>query len=184
MAFFLKTTVDSQVMVTLAACFGQSSPYICQLLSHGPDVVWFKSTTASDVTHTKLKSLASPLSSFPTRDLPGFHAERKLRDLNPAKAASVRHSVAQRLGHQVGRQLESVQGYLHCLQHFQADERVKEAVDSNKECSSLSHPDCAFAPISGWHGDNMLQTSTNMSWYKGWNVERKEGKASGTTLLK
>merc|ERR1712243_194205 len=26
-------------------------------------------------------------------------------------------------------------------------------------------------------------TSTNMSWYKGWNVERKEGKASGTTLL-
>merc|ERR1712098_574346 len=40
-----------------------------------------------------------------------------------------------------------------------------------------------FVPISGWHGDNMLQTSTNMSWYKGWNVERKEGKASGTTLL-
>merc|ERR1712240_876647 len=37
--------------------------------------------------------------------------------------------------------------------------------------------------VSGWHGDNMLQTSTNMSWSKGWNVERKEGKASGTTLL-
>merc|ERR1719193_2757403 len=136
MAFFLKTTVDSQVMVTLAACFWQSSSYICKLLSHGPDVVWFKSTTASDVTHTKLKSLASPLSSFPARDLPGFHAERKLRDLNPAKAASVRHSVAQRLGHQVGRQLESIQGYFHRLQHFQADERVKEAVDSNKEYSS------------------------------------------------
>merc|ERR1712215_626973 len=40
-----------------------------------------------------------------------------------------------------------------------------------------------FVPISGWHGDNMLKTSENMSWYKGWNVERKEGKASGTTLL-
>jgi elongation factor 1-alpha len=40
-----------------------------------------------------------------------------------------------------------------------------------------------FVPISGWHGDNMLKTSSNMSWYKGWNVERKEGKASGTTLL-
>merc|ERR1712133_231508 len=40
-----------------------------------------------------------------------------------------------------------------------------------------------FVPISGWHGDNMLQTSSNMSWYKGWNVERKEGKASGKTLL-
>jgi elongation factor 1-alpha len=41
----------------------------------------------------------------------------------------------------------------------------------------------AFVPISGWHGDNMLETSTNMAWFKGWAVERKEGKASGTTLL-
>jgi len=41
----------------------------------------------------------------------------------------------------------------------------------------------AFVPISGWHGDNMLEPSTNMSWYKGWSIERKEGKASGTTLL-
>merc|ERR1719391_1135918 len=40
-----------------------------------------------------------------------------------------------------------------------------------------------FVPISGWHGDNMLQTSQKMSWYKGWAIERKEGKASGTTLL-
>jgi len=40
-----------------------------------------------------------------------------------------------------------------------------------------------FVPISGWHGDNMLKTSDNMSWYKGWAIERKEGKASGTTLL-
>ena len=41
----------------------------------------------------------------------------------------------------------------------------------------------AFVPISGWHGDNMIEASTNMAWYKGWNVERKEGKASGMTLL-
>merc|ERR1712114_32083 len=40
-----------------------------------------------------------------------------------------------------------------------------------------------FVPISGWHGDNMLGTSKNMTWYKGWSIERKEGKASGTTLL-
>merc|ERR1712203_1318198 len=39
----------------------------------------------------------------------------------------------------------------------------------------------AFVPISGWHGDNMIEASTNMPWYKGWNVERKEGKASGLT---
>merc|ERR1711976_1029168 len=41
----------------------------------------------------------------------------------------------------------------------------------------------AFVPISGWHGDNMLETSDKMSWFKGWKIERKEGDASGTTLL-
>merc|ERR1712012_1205471 len=41
----------------------------------------------------------------------------------------------------------------------------------------------AFVPISGWHGDNMLEPSTNMSWYKGWEVTRKEGNAKGTTLF-
>merc|ERR1711962_504529 len=39
-----------------------------------------------------------------------------------------------------------------------------------------------FVPISGWHGDNMINASQKMSWYKGWNVERKEGKASGKPL--
>merc|ERR1719330_355725 len=41
----------------------------------------------------------------------------------------------------------------------------------------------AFVPISGWHGDNMIETSTNMSWYKGWEVTTKEGTRKGTTLL-
>ena len=41
----------------------------------------------------------------------------------------------------------------------------------------------AFVPISGWHGDNMLEDSTNMKWFKGWNIERKEGNASGKTLF-
>nr|BDH78618.1 elongation factor 1 alpha [Triakis scyllium] len=41
----------------------------------------------------------------------------------------------------------------------------------------------AFVPISGWNGDNMLETSANMSWFKGWEINRKEGKATGHTLL-
>ena len=41
----------------------------------------------------------------------------------------------------------------------------------------------AVVPISGWHGDNMIEPSDKMSWYKGWNVERKEGKADGKTLF-
>jgi len=46
----------------------------------------------------------------------------------------------------------------------------------------------AFVPISGWHGDNMIEKTPNMTWYKGWAIERKnaEGKmekATGHTLF-
>ncbi|XP_035682437.1 elongation factor 1-alpha-like [Branchiostoma floridae] len=40
----------------------------------------------------------------------------------------------------------------------------------------------AFVPISGWHGDNMIEESTNMPWFKGWTIERKSGRSSGHTL--
>ena len=40
-----------------------------------------------------------------------------------------------------------------------------------------------FVPISGWHGDNMLEPSDKVGWFKGWSVERKEGNASGKTLF-
>jgi len=46
------------------------------------------------------------------------------------------------------------------------------------------NPKCVpFVPISGWNGDNMLDPGENMNWFKGWAVERKEGNASGKTLL-
>jgi len=41
----------------------------------------------------------------------------------------------------------------------------------------------AFVPISGWHGDNMIEPSENMPWYKGWNKEMKEGKFAGKTMF-
>jgi len=46
----------------------------------------------------------------------------------------------------------------------------------------------AVVPISGWHGDNMIEPSDKMPWYKGWSIERKgtDGKAanaSGKTLF-
>ncbi|XP_042638054.1 elongation factor 1-alpha 1-like [Orycteropus afer afer] len=41
----------------------------------------------------------------------------------------------------------------------------------------------AFVPISGWNGDNMLEPSANMPWFKGWKVTGKDSSASGTTLL-
>jgi len=41
----------------------------------------------------------------------------------------------------------------------------------------------AMVPISGWHGDNMLEASDKMPWYKGFTVERKAGPKTGKTLL-
>jgi len=40
-----------------------------------------------------------------------------------------------------------------------------------------------FVPISGWNGDNMLEPSSNMPWFKGWTIERKASKVEGKTLL-
>ena len=40
-----------------------------------------------------------------------------------------------------------------------------------------------FVPISGFHGDNMIEPSEKMSWYGGWAIERKEGNAKGKTLF-
>lgn len=42
----------------------------------------------------------------------------------------------------------------------------------------------AFVPISGFHGDNMLEKSDKMPWFKGWSIDRKDGKYTGTTLHK
>merc|ERR1711957_486573 len=41
----------------------------------------------------------------------------------------------------------------------------------------------AFVPISGWHGDNMVEPSPNMGWYKGWQKEVKQGKFKGVTMF-
>merc|ERR1719244_2184106 len=62
-------------------------------------------------------------------------------------------------------------------------EEIKKEVSGFIKKIGFNPKAVAFVPISGWNGDNMLEESKNMSWYKGWAVERKEGKASGTTLL-
>jgi elongation factor 1-alpha len=41
----------------------------------------------------------------------------------------------------------------------------------------------AMVPISGWVGDNMIEPSANMPWFKQWAVERKEGNVTGVTLF-
>jgi elongation factor 1-alpha len=39
-------------------------------------------------------------------------------------------------------------------------------------------------PISGWHGDNLLEKSTNMDWWKGQNVKISKEKAMLVTTLR
>jgi len=60
---------------------------------------------------------------------------------------------------------------------------IKKEVESYVKKVGYNPKTVAFVPISGWHGDNMIEPSTNMSWYKGWSTERKDGKFSGKTLL-
>jgi len=60
---------------------------------------------------------------------------------------------------------------------------IKKEVEGYVKKVGYNPKAVAFVPISGWHGDNMIEPSANMPWYKGWDVERKEGNASGKTLF-
>jgi len=65
---------------------------------------------------------------------------------------------------------------------------IKKEVTSYVKKVGYNPAAVAFVPISGWVGDNMVDPSTNMSWYKGWNTtkmnaKKEEFKSKGTTLL-
>lgn len=62
-------------------------------------------------------------------------------------------------------------------------EEIKKEVSSYIKKIGYNPAAVAFVPISGWHGDNMLEPSEKMPWFKGWLCERKEGKAEGKTLI-
>ncbi|KAJ2669082.1 translation elongation factor EF-1 alpha, partial [Coemansia spiralis] len=40
-----------------------------------------------------------------------------------------------------------------------------------------------MVPISGFEGDNMIEASPNMGWYKGWTKDTKAGPVTGKTLV-
>lgn len=62
---------------------------------------------------------------------------------------------------------------------------IKKEVESYVKKVGYSPKAVAFVPISGWHGDNMIEDTGNskMNWYKGWEKEDKQGKQTGKTLL-
>src|SRR5271170_7845172 len=62
------------------------------------------------------------------------------------------------------------------------DEIVKETSNFIKKVG-YNPKTVPFVPISGWHGDNMIEKSANMTWFKGWSKESKAGASKGFTLL-
>jgi len=68
-------------------------------------------------------------------------------------------------------------------------QEIKKEVSSFLKKTGYNPKAIIFVPISGWHGDNMIEPSTKMPWFKGWTVEQvlekgKEPKVSkGNTLL-
>ncbi|XP_062520993.1 elongation factor 1-alpha [Corticium candelabrum] len=62
-------------------------------------------------------------------------------------------------------------------------EEIKKEVSAYIKKIGYNPKAVAFVPVSGWHGDNMLEVSEKMGWFKGFSIERKEGNASGKTLF-
>ena len=51
--------------------------------------------------------------------------------------------------------------------------QIKDEVSDQIKKVGYSPKAVAFVPISGWHGDNMIEETKNMPWYVGWSVEKK-----------
>ncbi|XP_015755080.1 PREDICTED: elongation factor 1-alpha isoform X2 [Acropora digitifera] len=62
-------------------------------------------------------------------------------------------------------------------------EEIKKEVSQYVKKVGYNPKTVAFVPISGWHGDNMIESRYIMKWFAGWAIERKDGNASGKTLL-
>merc|ERR1712168_1582629 len=61
-------------------------------------------------------------------------------------------------------------------------EEIKKEVQGYIKKVGYNPKACAIVPISGWVGDNMVDASANMPWYKGWTRELKDKKYEGKTL--
>jgi len=65
-------------------------------------------------------------------------------------------------------------------------EEIKKEVSGYIKKIGYNPETVAFLPISGWHGDNMLEASPSMTWFKGWekkDPKSKDKKLTGGTLL-
>jgi elongation factor 1-alpha len=61
-------------------------------------------------------------------------------------------------------------------------EEIKKEVTTYIKKIGYNPVTVPFVPISGFHGDNMIEKSEKMGWFAGWKVEKPKA-ASGFTLL-
>jgi len=61
-------------------------------------------------------------------------------------------------------------------------EEIKKEVTTYIKKIGYNPVTVPFVPISGFHGDNMIEKSDNMGWFQGWKVEKPKA-GSGFTLL-
>ncbi|MDR3570632.1 MAG: hypothetical protein P4L81_00305 [Candidatus Pacebacteria bacterium] len=47
-----------------------------------------------------------------------------------------------------------------------ADDEIKDEVSKFLTKVGYKGETVPFVPVSGWHGDNLIERSTNMNWYK------------------
>merc|ERR1711978_59319 len=68
-------------------------------------------------------------------------------------------------------------------------EEIQKEVSTYVKKIGYNPKSIAFVPISGWHGDNMIEATANMPWYKGWSRTvknpdtKKDETATGKTLF-
>ncbi|VDN27661.1 unnamed protein product [Dibothriocephalus latus] len=62
-------------------------------------------------------------------------------------------------------------------------DEIKEEISTYLKKTGYNPIAVPFLPISGWHGDNLTEASTNMPWYKGWTCTRRSGHTTGKNLI-
>jgi elongation factor 1-alpha len=63
-------------------------------------------------------------------------------------------------------------------------EEIKKEVSAYIKKIGYNPEIVPFVPISGWHGDNMLEPSPKMAWFKGWTVKKADKKEyTGVTIM-
>ncbi|TKC44573.1 hypothetical protein EI555_005904, partial [Monodon monoceros] len=71
------------------------------------------------------------------------------------------------------------------IKTYRSEEKRKHfTVPKENKMPTVSKVNIVFLLISYWNGDNVLEPSANVRWFKGWKVTRKDGTASGTMRLK